>query len=487
MKENSNTVNNTNIDGVVLQMNVDEETECRFSSHVENAIVLANDELTEMEETINSIKGLKPECDKLDYILAVSSGTLCGIIDIFLVGKPGKSKLGHATDEWCESRIYDFAKLCGWKPKDETKNKVASAKRYIEKKFKVPYDQTGIGDAAKDVFGLSTTNHHFKSLGHNPTLLGLFFSILNQFTNTSSFVTNGELISLQEADDKFELKGNTVIGKIISGFVNWFGHLLSDVSGSSGSKGRGTGVPATFLTWANDIIVIKRKLKIEPKEFDKNLNELALKIYKKGFDARFQAAQAIPVFINEVIVRLMYSVRRVIKYYSNTKKEDRSFKSLWIECNPFANSTVKRMLTVAHGTFCLLDIGDATVHSLIEGKGTIELDEFFLRLNVAGIGRLTVSLYGEARREIIYLQKKNEVEYTVKKKHLVESYIEGLKILSEVYDDRKLINFIKDLKDSELYITAFDKTVDLAKKRSVPDNKILKNKDGVDEYFGGRN
>lgn len=100
---------------------------------------------------------------------------------------------------------------------------------------------------------------------------------------------------------------------------------------------------------------------------------------------------------------------------------------------------------------------------------------------------MTVSLYGEARREIIYLQKKNEVEYTVKKKHLVESYIEGLKILSEVYDDRKLINFIKDLKDSELYITAFDKTVDLAKKRSVPDNKILKNKDEVDEYFGGRN
>lgn len=31
MKENSNIVNNTNIDGVVLQMNVDEETECRFS------------------------------------------------------------------------------------------------------------------------------------------------------------------------------------------------------------------------------------------------------------------------------------------------------------------------------------------------------------------------------------------------------------------------------------------------------------------------
>ena len=44
---------------------------------------------------------------------------------------------------------------------------------------------------------------------HNPTLLGLLFSILNQFTNTSDFVSNRELISLNNSDGKFELQGKT--------------------------------------------------------------------------------------------------------------------------------------------------------------------------------------------------------------------------------------------------------------------------------------
>ena len=48
--------------------------------------------------------------------------------------------------------------------------------RYLEKKFKVPYDQS-VGDAASEVFTLTPNNHHFKSLAHNPSLVGLFFSI----------------------------------------------------------------------------------------------------------------------------------------------------------------------------------------------------------------------------------------------------------------------------------------------------------------------
>ena len=54
-------------------------------------------------------------------------------------------------------------------------------------KKEVPYDQKGIGDAGKAVFNLTPSNHHFKSLGHNPTIMGMFFSILDQFNNTSHF------------------------------------------------------------------------------------------------------------------------------------------------------------------------------------------------------------------------------------------------------------------------------------------------------------
>ena len=170
-------------------------------------------------------------------------------------------------------------------PKNNGKDNpsLSSAIKHLEKKFKIPYDQRGAGDAASWISDLNPKNHHFKSLGHNPTLIGLFFSILDQFSNASHFVSEGELISLQDADGSFELRGNSVPSKMFCGFINWFGHLISDMSGSSSSKGRGMGIPSPLWSWTNDIIAIKRKLNISASEFDKNINDLALQIYKEGY------------------------------------------------------------------------------------------------------------------------------------------------------------------------------------------------------------
>ena len=44
------------------------------------------------------------------------------------------------------------------------------------------------------------------------------------------------------------------------------------------------------------------------------------------------------------------------------------------------------MLTIAHGTFCMMDLGDATIRTLISGN----IREFALRLNIIGIGRFSV-------------------------------------------------------------------------------------------------
>lgn len=454
-----------------------------YTASIDYAIKFAENEIQSLEETIESIKGLKPECDKLDYALAASSGALCGIIDIFLVGKPGESPLGDITDKWFEERTKDFAKMCGWNPDGE--KSLSSAIRHLEKKFKIPYDQRGMGDAASFIFDLNASNHHFKSLAHNPTLLGLFFSILDQFTNTSHFVSGGELISLQNADDKFELRGNNIPSKLFCAFVNWFGHLISDMSGSSGSKGRGMGIPSPIWSWTNDIIAIKRKLNIPVSEFDQSINELALNLYKEGYDARFQTTQAIPVLINELLVRLMYSIRRLIKYFSDTTKEERSLKLLWEKCKPFKNPTVKRMLTVAHGTFCVIDAGEATIRSFVSGGGTFNPAEFFMRLNIVGVGRFTISLYGEVKRGINIHNIEKDVVFARREKIIVENYIDGLKTLAEIYDDKELVNLVDDFKTSNMHLQAFDKSIKLAEKRKVPEDKILKSKSEIDSYFIG--
>lgn len=458
-----------------------------FSTSIADAMAKAETELVVLNETVDSIKGLKPDCDKLDYILATSSGALCGIIDIFLVGKPGESPLGNITDKWFVARTIDFAKLCD--PDKKNFDSLDSALRFLEKKFKVPYDQTGLGDAGKTIFDLTAKNHHFKSLAHNPSLLGLFFSILDQFSNTSHFFTDGQLVSLQQADEKWELRGGNIPSKLFCGFANWIGHLISDVSGSSSSaaKGnRGTGLPSPLWTWTNDIIAIKAKLGLSVTETDKAMNELALNIFEKGYDIRFQTAQAIPVFLNELLVRLIYAIRRLFRYFSEIPKTERSFALMWKKCEPFSNATVKRMLTVAHGTFCLVDVGDAVSRSLIAGGGTFNAVEFVLRLNVVGVGRFAISLYGETRRAISYNHAKKEFDFASKETVIVSNYIEGLKILAHQYDDHHLLMFISDFEKSDAYIEAFGKSVTLAEVRNVPVNRILKSKPDIDKYFGGK-
>lgn len=472
---------------VILDLCVKEDG-FAFVSNVTNALEEAENELQEIEEklieSVETVKKLTPECDKMDYILAATSGAICGVIDIFLLGKPGESPVGDITDKWFEERTKDFAKMCGFQGDDTS---LPSAIRFLEKKFKIPYDQSVGGGIFKELLRLTPDNHHFKSLGHNPTLLGLFFSILNQFTNTSCFVSDGELITLNNSDGEYELEGHNITSKLFCGFVNWFGHLISDMSGSSSSKGRGMGIPSPLWSWTNDIIAIKRKLNIPVSEFDKSINELALQLYKEGYDARFQTAQAIPVFINEMLVRLMYSVRRLIRYFANVKKEERSFKLLWKSCEPFSNATVKRMLTVAHGTFCLVDAGDAVIRGFAVGAGTFNVAEFCMRLNIVGVGRFTISLYGEANRGIKKKAAQEEVYFLRREKTVVEDYMAGLKCLAEIYDDKLLLTFIDDLKQSDMYKLAFEKSVLLAEKRNVPQEDIVRNKVEIDAYFRGGN
>ena len=477
-------MNNTNKykSDIILDLNIDDDR-FGFATSIDEALAQAEVELVVLNETVESIKELKPQCDKLDYILAASSGALCGVIDIFLVGKPDESPLGDITDKWFANRTIGFAKLCGYKG---DKNSLSSAINFLEEKFKIPYDQSVGGGIFRELINLTPSNHHFKSLGHNPTLLGLFFSILNQFTNTSDFVSNGELISLNNSDGKFELQGKNIPSKLFCGIANWIGHLISDVSGSSGSKGRGMGIPSPIWAWSNDVIVIKAKLNIPVTEFDKSVNELALKLFKKGYDVRFQTTQAIPVFINEMIVRLLYSIRRLIGYYISVPKNDRSWGLLWKSCEPFSNATVKRMLTVAHGTFCIIDIGDATIRGFEKGIGSFNVFEFVLRLNVVGVGRFAISLYGETKRAISYDHARESSDFAAKEITIVENYIEGLKILSAKYDDARLLTFIADFKKNDAYIKAFERSVQLAELRNVPANRILKDKADIDRYFGGK-
>lgn len=118
---------------VVLEMDETEEG-FYFASSISEAMVQSQQELAELNENIDSIQNLKSDADKIDYMLAASSGALSGLIDIFMVGKPGESPLGQLSDIWFENRTRDFAKLTGWSGGMD--NSLASAVRHLEKNLK---------------------------------------------------------------------------------------------------------------------------------------------------------------------------------------------------------------------------------------------------------------------------------------------------------------------------------------------------------------
>ena len=108
-----------------------------------------------------------------------------------------------------------------------------------------------------------------------------------------------------------------------------------------------------------------------------------------------------------------------------------------------------------------------------------------MRLNIFGIGRFTISLYGETSRGLKRHVIKEKIIILKREKLILADYVDGLKFLAEIYDDESLLLFTIELKESDMYVQAFEKSVILAEKRNVPKNEILRNKADIDSYFKG--
>ena len=318
------------------------------------------------------------DCDKYDYMIAGTCGVISGLVDILFVGAPGESKLGNIADEQANKITENFAEFLGWNKENAVtrgSNTTKSAIGWLEnggnidedswifkilnslghidengkfKGFKVNYDQAttngknGTGGLVKN---LSASNHHLKSWGHSPDIIGLLISIFNQFTNTSTFINNGQIIMIDT--ENFELKGGNFIAKIFCGFANWFGHLMSDWVGSSGAQGRGSGVPIPFYNLFQ---------LMDFGAFGKDRQTFATittKVFEQGYDFRHGMAMAVPVMINELLIRFMYTMKA---HFYHGKD--------WKDSIPSADvHEVRRMLLVGHGTLCLIDGTDAYIRS----------------------------------------------------------------------------------------------------------------------------
>lgn len=312
----------------------------------------------------------KDQCDKYDYLAAVACGAVGGLIDIFFVGAPGESGLETWSDARVDNAVKRFASMNGWKPREGQEGNIASAIGYLERRFKINYDQRHTGEVG-GMFRMTTKNHHIMSLAHAPDIIGLFFSVLAQFTSTAPFAAGGQVIMIQT--DTYELQGGNFAAKLFCGVANWFGHVMSDMAGSSGSRGsggRGTGVVIPFY----EMFQFCRFGSFQVGKDRQELATIAVRAFQEGYDFRFGVAMAIPVVVTDLSIRLIWALRRHFQYGFPVK-----------ECIPAQrHADLRVMLLLGNGTLCIMDGMDAALRS---GGNFLK---FFMRLNLIAWFRLAV-------------------------------------------------------------------------------------------------
>lgn len=385
-------------------------------------------------ELNSDIDRLTNHADGLDYMVAVSSGILTGLIDSFFVGEFSLQR----GQQWGEEKINDFvikvAKAKGYKG-----DSLSGAVDKLEEKFPIAADK------ATDQFG-GGLHHHLRDFSHHPTPVGLFCSILTQFTGTV-YGTNkaGDFhkVKLNKEQIKPNEKGIELIGKnvpekLMFGTVNWFFHLVSDMAGSSGSISKGsigTGLPGPILSLLKEISAIpifQNRNSQGNKEFSVWIsklfngtllgerNETGKITAPLQFDLRTEIGvaheigrQALPVILNECIVRAFYFIRRFVQELKD--KQIRHFSELKnIEAKnvlPFKNRTIVRMLTIATGTFTAVDLADAAIRSAANPT-SIDPATFatnmLLRVNFVGVGRFVLAVGTDAGMGIKRNKLRNE-------------------------------------------------------------------------------
>lgn len=387
-----------------------------------------------IENLNKEVERLTNNTDYIDNWLAIGSGVICGLIDIFYVGDlsldldNGANYNDGATASMLINKfIQRIAEHEGY-----TGERLSGAIAKLEQI--APVDQDNIW---KELGISSTKLHHLEDLAHHPTPLGFACALLVSFLGIAVFADkegNIHFIKIPKSNEErikallpilvsgvlywlacigsrkftekelseqpkwvrflIKLMASTpVLAAIASIARNWALHLVSDAAGSKGTAGGGMGIPGLFIS-------LLKELAIFPPFSTIGLNQKVSDIYSKNrFDLRSELLpmleglgnQAIPVLINECIVSTFYFVRQLTNEY---KRNDGWHGIDWIRVIPFGNRSIARMRTISSGVFTAIDMADAAIRSAMKsgGEPVNFILNMTLRVNFVGVGRFVIAI-----------------------------------------------------------------------------------------------
>lgn len=417
----------------------------------------ASDELS----ILDSFEALEFEFDvsvdkasRLDYGIAAGSGLLTGLLSVFLEKSLSVEEAAKIGGKEADRIVVNAARVFGCNiPSDKAifdkdgrcdTEVLSKAIKFLEDKFPIPQDMLTPG------FG-GGLQHHLRDFSHHPTILGLFFSILGQFTGTGYGTdTDGSFVKL--AFPKDALIGKNVPEKIAIGAFNWLFHLVSDIDGSNQNAGKGTGIPGPVLSVLKELssTPLLKNVRINYKESEISFSKWISKLFNgthfkdnEGNPVRFDfrtemglatqlLEQSLSVLANEVIVRVFYTVSRLASEIQSNNvtsllELDRLNPKSFL---PINNRALTRMCTVSSGTFLAVNSAGSAIKAGMASKGNKAAfaKAFFLNINYPGIGRFAVACFFDAKyvkEDVIAAHKKATVEHE-RQKQLQEQELRRL-------------------------------------------------------------
>lgn len=346
------------------------------------------------------------KADRLDYIVAVSSGVLSGLIDVFYVGE---FSLNHAS-EWGKNKIEQVVMKVA-RTEGYTGDDLSDAIKTLEKNHPLAAD----GNTSDFGGGLQ---HHFRDFSHHFSIGGLFFSILTQFTGmVVGADKTGGLIIKPVPESHRQFIGKNFQEKLAYGVIGWFFHMMSDMAGSSSSIMGGTGIPGPLVSFMKEFSALPffkdsgdgdmgfrlwlTKLFNGTLLSDHDENGNIIKDSMRRFDLRTEIGilgeigrQTIPVLVNQCIVRGFYFCRRVCR-----EIQDLGIRGIGDlgriapeDVLPWGTPAMRRMVTVSSGIFTGVDLADAAVRAA-KSKNPVT---FFLRVNYVGVATFIISCVVDA-------------------------------------------------------------------------------------------
>ena len=405
--------------------------DCYFKSLSDvDAVIL--DAENEVSKNNAEIERLTVDADAIDYTISIACGTITGIIDVLWVGKIDFTSELSKAKESINHSVVDYANRKK-KGKKYGYDELSKAIAFLERNNKVPYDN---GFLKKGLKGITKTNHHLMDLSHHPSLLGLVSAVIVQLFQNGIYIDkNGKWNVVAISSDKTEMlkewipviisgvslwlvnmAEESIVEKldeydipkpivkliklltqvpialeIIHVFSNWKGHLMSDIDGTYKNAGTGMGIPGLFMSMLFELsnLPIIRKT---------NLKEVIENKYLEGFDLRSEYAvmkilgkQAIPVIINEILVRTFFFVKRLVVEVKNNKESID-----WNRVVPVGNRTIRRMITFSCATFTTIDLADAAIRAAMKPESysnpAVFVANVLLRVNFVGDGQCIMAV-----------------------------------------------------------------------------------------------